>query len=206
MSLIKLVDLLLPLNLVTDDVPWMTGVELASTRAGLRLCHASISSKVAEKVGVKSLRQILVDRSVESIFVDDSSSSAKSSVEAFGPSESLTSRLRTILDMYPDGNPIFSELIQNADDAGASIVRIAIDENSYPTESLMSPTVAAMQGPSVLFYNDATFSESDFRSLARIGQGTKLENLSTTGRFGLGFNSVYHLTDTPSFGFWRNIL
>lgn len=54
-------------------------------------------------------------------------------------------------------------------------------------------------GPALLFYNDSTFQEADFRSLARIGQGSKLEKLSTTGRFGLGFNSVYHLTDTPSF-------
>ena len=35
--------------------------------------------------------------------------------------------------------------------------------------------------------------------LARIGQGSKLEKLASTGRFGLGFSSTYHLTDTPSF-------
>lgn len=187
--------------LVADDVPWMNGAAHASTRAGIRLCHPHISSKVAYRIGVKSLRQMLVDRSVDTLFVEDDNSMhpSKGFVEAFGPSESLTGRLRTILDMYPDGNPIFSELIQNADDAGATVVRIMIDENTYKSESLMDPSVSALQGPALLFYNDATFSESDFRSLARIGQGSKLEKLSTTGRFGLGFNSVYHLTDTPSF-------
>jgi sacsin len=35
--------------------------------------------------------------------------------------------------------------------------------------------------------------------LARIGQGSKLEKLASTGRFGLGFSSTYHLTDTPTF-------
>ena len=35
--------------------------------------------------------------------------------------------------------------------------------------------------------------------LACIGQGSKLEKLASTGRFGLGFSSTYHLTDTPSF-------
>jgi sacsin len=188
-------------TLVADDVPWMNGAEYASTRAGIRLCHPHISSKVASRVGVKSLRQMLVDRSVETLFVEEESAMhpSKGIVEAFGPSESLTGRLRTILDMYPDGNPIFSELIQNADDAGATVVRIMIDENTYQSESLMDPSVSALQGPALLFYNDATFKEADFRSLARIGQGSKLEKLSTTGRFGLGFNSVYHLTDTPSF-------
>lgn len=187
-------------SLVTDDVPWMNGAEYSSTRAGIRLCHPNISSQVAGRIGVKSLRHILVDRSVDTLFLEDESALNPSrGIVAFGPSESLTGRLRTILDMYPDGNPIFSELIQNADDAGASVVRIMIDENNYPVESLMAPSVSALQGPALLFFNDATFKEADFRSLARIGQGSKLEKLSTTGRFGLGFNSVYHLTDTPSF-------
>lgn len=181
-------------DLVTDDVPWLTGVEYSNARSGIRLCHPHIASKVAHRVGVRSLRLMLVDRSVDTLF-----SESESHVEAFGQAESLTGRLRTILDMYPDGNPILAELIQNADDAGASVVKIMIDENTYPTESLMDTTVAPLQGPSLIFCNDSKFSESDFRSLARIGQGSKLEKLSATGRFGLGFNSVYHLTDTPSF-------
>ncbi|KAJ1424560.1 hypothetical protein B484DRAFT_314874, partial [Ochromonadaceae sp. CCMP2298] len=119
--------------------------------------------------------------------------------ESFGQAESLTNRLKTILDLYPDGNPIFSELIQNADDAGATQVRIMLDYATYGSESLLDPKMAALQGPSLIVCNDATFTEADFQSLARIGQGSKLEKLATTGRFGLGFNSTYHLTDTPSF-------
>ena len=108
-------------------------------------------------------------------------------------------------------------MIQNADDAGANVVRVLLDENAYATESLLSPSMARLQGPAVLVFNDAIFAETDFRSLARIGQATKLEKLATTGayslivlscfnslycvtgRFGLGFNAVYHLTDVPSF-------
>ena len=59
--------------------------------------------------------------------------------------------------------------------------------------------MAPLQGPALIVSNDAIFTESDFRSLARIGQGSKLEKLATTGRFGLGFSSTYHLTDTPTF-------
>ena len=40
---------------------------------------------------------------------------------------------------------------------------------------------------------------SDFENISRIGQASKLEKLTTTGRFGLGFNSVFHWTDVPSF-------
>lgn len=50
----------------------------------------------------------------------------------------------------------------------------------------------------VLQYNDAEFSDHDFINLARIGQAKKLQRATTTGRFGLGFNSVYHFTDLPA--------
>ena len=185
--------------LVNDDVPWLSGPEYVSARVGCRLVHPNISSHVAEKMGVKSLRTSLVTRNVDSDDMFGEKGDIEESLEAFGQAESLTSRLKTILDMYPDGNPIFSELIQNADDAGASVVRIMLDEKTYATESLLDSRMAPLQGPSLLVGNDATFNESDFKSLARIGHGHKLEKVSTTGRFGLGFNSTYHLTDTPTF-------
>lgn len=47
-------------------------------------------------------------------------------------------------------------------------------------------------------YNDAEFSDNDFINLARMAQANKLQRHTTTGRFGLGFNSLYHFTDLPS--------
>ncbi len=180
-------------ELVNDDVPWLSGPDYTSVRLGCKLIHPNISSHVAEKLGVKSLRLSIVNKNLEqNLFSVDA-------MEAFGQAESLTSRLKTILDMYPDGNPIFSELVQNADDAGATKVCIMIDKNTYPSESLLDSKMSALQGPSLLVFNDAKFTEADFKSLARIGQGSKLEKLATTGRFGLGFSSTYHLTDTPTF-------
>ena len=51
------------------------------------------------------------------------------------------------------------------------------------------------QGPSLLCYNDAVFSHSDFRNICSIGSNQKLANSAAIGRFGLGFNAVYHFTD-----------
>ncbi len=48
----------------------------------------------------------------------------------------------------------------------------------------------------VYVYNNVEFSPRDFENLSRIGQASKMEKLTTTGRFGLGFNSVYHFTGT----------
>ena len=83
---------------------------------------------------------------------------------------------------------------QNADDAGATVVSVLVNHKQYGTNSLLGPRLAEWQGPSVYVYNDAVFSEHDFHNLSRIGQHSKLDKLGTTGRFGLGFNAVYHFT------------
>jgi hypothetical protein len=46
------------------------------------------------------------------------------------------------------------------------------------------------QGPALLAYNDALFSEKDFRSLTSLGDSKKVYDKATTGKFGLGFSSV----------------
>ena len=120
-------------------------------------------------------------------------------VEAFGQHESLTSRLRNVLELYADGVGILHELIQNADDAGASEVAFVLDEMQHGGTSLLAPQMRAWQGPALLCYNDAVFSMHDLRNICRIGSSAKLAEAAATGRFGLGFNAVYHLTDVPSF-------
>jgi sacsin len=61
--------------------------------------------------------------------------------------------------------------------------------------------MAGFQGLSLLAYNSAQFQEADWVSIQRIGDSLKKATSkgSKTGRFGIGFNSVYHLTDVPSF-------
>jgi sacsin len=56
-------------------------------------------------------------------------------------------------------------------------------------------------GPALMVYNDAVFTEDDFKSIQRIGDSIKKseESKSKIGRFGIGFNSVYHITELPSF-------
>jgi hypothetical protein len=46
------------------------------------------------------------------------------------------------------------------------------------------------QGPALLAYNDAIFSEKDFRSLTSLGDSIKVHDKAATGKFGLGFSSV----------------
>ena len=118
----------------------------------------------------------------------------------FGQKVDLCVRIREILRNYPLGTSVFKELLQNADDANASEVRLCLDTRSHPTARL-HPGMAAFQGPSLLAYNDAVFTPRDFASIQRIGDSLKREESkgTKTGRFGIGFNSVFHLTDLPSF-------
>ena len=100
--------------------------------------------------------------------------------------------------MYPEGTQQLSELIQNADDAKASVVKFVISLKQHGTSSLLGQKMSEWQGGALYCFNDATFSARDFQNLSKIGQASKLEKLVTTGRFGLGFNSVFHWTDVPS--------
>ncbi|KAG5176706.1 hypothetical protein JKP88DRAFT_265343 [Tribonema minus] len=178
-------------ELVYDDCPWLTkgggaegghGPVLRSVPKDVRYVHPKVRG-----TGDESGIEYSLDFGIKS--------------EAFGQQESLTRRLRHILEMYPEGPSILSELIQNADDAGARTVKIMYSTKQYGTSSLLGPKMDCWQGGAgaLYFYNDAAFSDRDFHSLARIGQASKLDKVATTGRFGLGFNAVYHFTDLPSF-------
>ncbi|KAL0374330.1 UNVERIFIED_CONTAM: Sacsin, partial [Sesamum radiatum] len=103
--------------------------------------------------------------------------------------------LRHILEMYADGPAVLFELVQNAEDAGASNVTFLLDKTHYGTSSLLSPEMGDWQGPALYCFNDSIFSPQDLYAISRIGQESKLEKPFAIGRFGLGFNCVYHFTD-----------
>jgi len=187
--------------LVYDDAPWVGEKPGQPTNKpnAVTFVHHRISNAIAAKVGCKSRRRQLLDTGAASIGVDLPGGGGIEGATAFGQSESLTRRLRNILDLYADGPGIMYEMIQNADDAGASKVGVLFDTSQHGTTSLMSSKMADWQGPALYVYNNEVFKEKDFVNLAKIGQGSKLDRLTATGRFGLGFNAVYHFTDLPSF-------
>ena len=122
--------------------------------------------------------------------------------QPYGQKDPLTRRIRRILDDYPTGSGILKELVQNADDARASEVRIMVDwRRSGPEHSsrLLDQRLAAWEGPAIWAYNNAVFRDEDFENITQVEGATKLAQTGKIGRFGLGFNAVYHLTDLPSF-------
>ena len=169
------------------DASWLRkgGSELPIT-SQFPMIHDSISTTTAKLLGVPPISTRVT--CAEAL-----------GIEHTGPHEPITTRLKNILNEYKEGVGVFRELVQNADDAGATEVQFVLDWRSHPTEKVLSPGMADCQGPALLVYNNAVFTDDDLQNISKLAGATKKEDLEKIGRFGLGFSSVYHFTDVPSF-------
>ncbi|KAF3843031.1 hypothetical protein F7725_001880 [Dissostichus mawsoni] len=52
--------------------------------------------------------------------------------------------------------------------------------------------------PALYAYNNAAFTDEDWEGIQMAGRSVKRNDPNKVGRFGIGFNSVYHITDVPS--------
>ncbi|XP_077312337.1 sacsin-like, partial [Lithobates pipiens] len=120
--------------------------------------------------------------------------------KAWGPSEPVTLRIKNILREYSEHSEVFKELLQNADDAEATVCKFLVDrrQNLDSRKTLIDPGMASCHGPALWSYNDSRFTDKDFVNITRIGAATKETRMQKIGKFGLGFNTVYHITDVPA--------
>nr|XP_682866.7 sacsin [Danio rerio] len=167
-----------------NDSPWMP------ISAGVKLSHELIPRSVACHFGVMTTRH----HTLKNHLVSGFSFHAKE----FGQSEKLTVRLKNIIDAYPSKKDILKELIQNADDAQATEIHFVWDKRKHQTKKIFGKKWELLQGPALCVYNNRTFSDADLQGIQQLGEGGKHGTLGRTGKYGLGFSSVYHLTDCPS--------
>ena len=151
--------------------------------------HPQIPNPTASKLGAISLSS-----SIKVV-----SKKFKFKYASKGQRESLVKRLKDIVNRYEATEEVFKELLQNSDDAKAKTVKFLFDYSCHNSESLINEKMELCQGPSLYVYNDKTFSNDDFKNILEIAGETKKDDTTKIGRFGLGFNTVYHLTDIPSF-------
>ena len=151
--------------------------------------HEKIPPQTAHALGARSLKSVILQKCGHRIGYG----------ESFGQHEDLTDRLKGILDGYPtDG--ILKELVQNADDAQASEIHFIYDTRSLGTEKVATDEASEqIQGAALCVYNDKPFTKKDLDGIRKLGIGSKRGSPEMTGKYGIGFNSVYHLTDCPSF-------
>ncbi|XP_051998790.1 sacsin-like [Xyrauchen texanus] len=167
-----------------NDSPWMP------VSAGVKLTHELIPRAVACHFGVKTTRHHTLKNHLVSGF--------SLLAREFGQTEKLTVRIKNIINAYPSKKDILKELIQNADDAEATEIHFVWDRRKHQTKKIFGEKWELVQGPALCVYNNRTFSEADLQGIQQLGEGGKHGTLGKTGKYGLGFNSVYHLTDCPS--------
>ena len=170
-----------------EDLEWLRNKKeaLDSVIEDYYLLHSSVSHEMACSLHLKSLSTMMANTE-EFCF------------EQAGQSEPLTTRLNRILREYKDTS-VIQELLQNADDAGATEVAVYYDTREHDSSNLFFRGMANSYGPALLFYNNAEFTEEDFENIRKIAGETKLSKPLKIGKFGVGFCSVYHITDVPSF-------
>ena len=163
-------------------------LDISEAEQGVNFIHAGITSDVARFFGVQSLS--IRAAPSQPLGID---------YECTGPYESITQRIKGLVEDYGDSIDVFKELIQNADDAGATVVKFLIDWRTHSKEKLLTKDMVNWQGPALYAYNNKTFSDEDLQNIGKVAGATKKQDHTKIGRFGVGFCATYHLTDVPSF-------
>jgi len=128
--------------------------------------------------------------------------------KAGGQEFSIVRSIKTFLEQMAEGSArpaptVLKELLQNADDAGATEIEITLDARTLAKQG--TPYDLLLE-PSLLVRNNAMFKskeelehrdKGDFEALLDVAGGHKTSDSVAAGRFGIGFNSVYFLTDNP---------
>ena len=91
-----------------------------------------------------------------------------------------TSSRKTQVSMYSDPTHFVYEILQNADDHGATEVLFKLSKNNI-----------------VIEHNGVPFKEENVKAITYFGKSTSREDLVKTGRFGIGFKSVFAFTASP---------
>jgi hypothetical protein len=91
-----------------------------------------------------------------------------------------TAVLDLLGQLYSERTHFIFELIQNAEDAGATELAFELFEDRLE-----------------LRHDGRPFTEADVRGVCGVGQSAKAGDLTSIGKFGIGFKSVYAYTRTP---------
>jgi len=86
-----------------------------------------------------------------------------------------------------------------SDDAKATEYRVIMDCQTYDTNKLLYDNMTELQGPALIFMNNYVLKDSDYAGIVKIGKRSQYDDPSIIGKFGLGWHSIFHFTDCPSF-------
>jgi hypothetical protein len=170
-----------------DDAQWTRGSK------DVAVLHGQIGNQEGRLLGCTSIRDELAHRCEE----EDNCSFGEGGTEEFGQREVLADRISGLLHDYNRPSDVFTEHWQNSDDAGAERVLFMLDETSYPTTSLVDARASELQGPALILASSKELSDGDIKRIQALGDSQKCKDFRSVGRFGVGINTLYHMSDTP---------
>jgi FtsZ-binding cell division protein ZapB len=109
------------------------------------------------------------------------------------PDDEIEEIIKVLDDVYKDfgdGRTLLRELVQNADDAQASRLVLAVIDTGWPNADN-----SLLRGPAFIVVNNGPFLKKDYDALPKAIGGSKTEEKDKVGRFGLGLKSVFHLCE-----------
>jgi hypothetical protein len=106
-----------------------------------------------------------------------------------GPLDDIRRLQDDLGDRYRQGFPILKELIQNADDAGATRVIIGL------APAVPGAHHPLLQGRGLFVANNGEFLPKHDLGIRRYGTSHKAAEEAAVGKFGLGMKSVFHLCE-----------
>ena len=113
----------------------------------------------------------------------------------------LIGNIRQILTGLQGFDSMAREIIQNADDAGAGTICFNIGKKSLRVWNSAKFEICGLEHARCDWENDIEGGRRkkacDFHAISTVGSGNKYRDSALIGRFGIGFVSVYQITDTP---------
>lgn len=100
--------------------------------------------------------------------------------KAFVENENFKGVKKIIVDNYSDEAHFVYEMLQNADDAKAAEITFNLFEDKL-----------------LVIHDGLAFDEKDLEGICSISKGTKSDDYTKIGKFGIGFKSVFVYTESP---------
>lgn len=113
---------------------------------------------------------------------DELKSKRKEMVKSMKENDAFDGIKNLLTELYPDKAHFIFELLQNAEDMNATEVNF----------SLYNDRLVFMHNG-----NKRAFTLADVEAITNISKGTKKDDPTTIGQFGVGFKAVYAYTSTP---------
>src|SRR5574344_1893449 len=105
------------------------------------------------------------------------------------PTDTINTLQDNLHDRYDSGFPVLKELIQNANDAKASTLKI------FKFEGMKGCVNPLLAKKAILVFNDGEVKNDDLAGIKMVARGGKIGKPGLIGKFGIGMKSIFHFCD-----------